>query len=298
MQDWDKLRVFYTVAIAKSFTLAAESLGLSQSALSRQIAALESSLNAILFHRLPRGLKLTEQGEVLFATAQEMAAGLASAEARLYDMREQASGTLRIATTPAFGTEWLSRIIPGFVARYPQIRPCLLMDDSGLNLAMREADIAIQMTPPTEPGLIQRHIIRFHYGLYASAAYLRQRGTPTRREDLRHHAIIGIASLKRLPFSNAYWLLELPETSENHAEIFTASNMLSVRNMIDAGLGIGVLADFLVRDMAGMVRVLPEIKPPSVNGWMVYAEDMRHSRRVTAFRDYVLEHLAEDGLGI
>ena len=106
--DWDKLRVFHAVAEAGSFTHAGEALNLSQSAVSRQISALEESLSVPLFHRHARGLILTEQGELLFRTARDVFSKLSMTEAMLTESREHPKGPLKVTTTVAFGSLALS----------------------------------------------------------------------------------------------------------------------------------------------------------------------------------------------
>ena len=136
--DWDKLRIFHAVADAGSFTHAGHELGLSQSAVSRQISALEEGLNVPLFHRHARGLILTEQGEVLYRTAHEVFTKLTAAQTRLMDSKEKPSGELRITTTVGLGSVWLTPRLKEFTELYPQINVTLLLDDRELDLAMRE----------------------------------------------------------------------------------------------------------------------------------------------------------------
>src|SRR6266436_5399336 len=141
--DWDKLRVFHAVAEAGSFTHAGESLNLSQSAVSRQISALEESLSVPLFHRHARGLILTEQGELLFRTARDVFSKLAMTEGLLSESKDRPKGPLKIQTTVAFGSTWLTPRIREFLDLYPEIQVSLVVDDAELDLSMREADVAI-----------------------------------------------------------------------------------------------------------------------------------------------------------
>src|SRR5512133_1119387 len=106
--DWDKLRVFHAVAEAGSFTHAGETLNLSQSAVSRQIQALEEALAVPLFHRHARGLILTEQGELLFRTAREVFAKLSMAEGLVSASKDRPKGPLKITSSAAFGSTWLT----------------------------------------------------------------------------------------------------------------------------------------------------------------------------------------------
>src|SRR5215218_2837719 len=101
--DWDKLKVFHAAAEAGSFTHAGEHLGLSQSAVSRQVSALETELGVSLFHRHARGLILTEQGDLLFRTAHDVFMKLESARAKLTDSKERPHGELRVTTTIGLG---------------------------------------------------------------------------------------------------------------------------------------------------------------------------------------------------
>ena len=158
--DWDRLRVFYIVVAAKSFTSAGKLLDLSQSAVSRQIAALERELRVALFHRHARGLVLTEAGEDLHRTVTEMAERMAVGLASINDCREAPRGALKITTSLAFGSAWLTSRVNKFHARYPEITiSLLLVDNLELDLFLRQADVAIRFTPQTQPNLIQLRLM-------------------------------------------------------------------------------------------------------------------------------------------
>src|ERR1700750_378493 len=154
VMDWDKLRVFHAVAEAGSFTHAGDTLSLSQSAVSRQISALEEALQVPLFHRHARGLILTEQGESLNRTVREVFAKLAITEALLTESKEKPAGRLKVTTTVGFGASWLAPRLHGFLEAYPDVSVSLLLDDAELDLAMREADVAIRMHAPKQPDLV------------------------------------------------------------------------------------------------------------------------------------------------
>ena len=166
--DWDKLKVFHAAAEAGSFTHAGERLGLSQSAVSRQVSALEGELNVSLFHRHARGLILTEQGELLYRTAHEVFMKLEAARTKLTDSRERPNGELKVSTTPGIGVHWLTPRLGEFLDLYPDIQITLLTSDEELDLAMREADVAIRLRQPTQPDLIQRKLFSVHFHAYAS----------------------------------------------------------------------------------------------------------------------------------
>src|ERR687893_1039702 len=180
--DWDKLRVFHAVADAGSFTHAGETLNLSQSAVSRQIQALEESLQVPLFHRHARGLILTEPGETLNRTVREVFAKLAMTEALLTESRERPAGRLKVTSTAGFGNAWLAPRLHRFLTLYPEVSVGLLLDDTDLDLAMREADVAIRMHPPRQPDLIQRHLASFGWRVCGSPASPQKGRLPPRAQ--------------------------------------------------------------------------------------------------------------------
>src|SRR5258708_5498417 len=206
--DWDKLRVFHAVAEAGSFTHAGEALNLSQSAVSRQISALEESLNVPLFHRHARGLILTEQGELLYSTAREVFAKLAMTEGLLTESKDRPKGPLKVTTSVGFGSIWLTPRIREFLELYPDIQVAMVVDDSELDLSMREADVAIRMSPPRQPDLVQRHLMTVHVHLYAAPEYLKKHGTPRRAEELDQHRLVIYGDESRAPVSSIHPALQ------------------------------------------------------------------------------------------
>jgi DNA-binding transcriptional LysR family regulator len=296
--DWDKLRVFHAVAEAGSFTHAGESLNLSQSAVSRQISALEESLSVPLFHRHARGLILTEQGELLFRTAREVFAKLAMAEGLISESKDRPKGPLKITTTVAFGSIWLTPRIREFLDLYPEIQVSLVVDDSELDLSMREADVAIRMSPPRQPDLIQRHLVSVQVHIYASNDYLQKHGTPQRPEDLEEHRVIVYGEDTRPPVPGVNWLLEVGvKPGQDRRPILTVNNTYGMLRAIMSGLGIAALPDFVANEHSGLVRILPEVSGPPNEAYFVYPEELRTSKRISVFRDFLLRKVAEGRLG-
>jgi DNA-binding transcriptional LysR family regulator len=296
--DWDKLRVFHAVAEAGSFTHAGESLNLSQSAVSRQISALEESLSVPLFHRHARGLILTEQGELLFKTAREVFAKLAMAEGLISESKDRPKGPLKITTTVAFGSIWLTPRIREFLDLYPEIQVSLVVDDSELDLSMREADVAIRMSPPRQPDLIQRHLVTVQVHIYATSEYLQRYGTPQRPEDLEEHRVIVYGEDARPPVPGVNWLLEVgTKSGHDRRPILTVNNTYGMLRAIMSGLGVAALPDFVANEHNSLVRVLPEVSGPPNEAYFVYPEELRTSKRISVFRDFLLRKVAEGRLG-
>jgi DNA-binding transcriptional LysR family regulator len=296
--DWDKLRVFHAVAEAGSFTHAGESLNLSQSAVSRQISALEESLSVPLFHRHARGLILTEQGELLFRTAREVFAKLAMAEGLISESKDRPKGPLKITTTVAFGSIWLTPRIREFLDLYPEIQVSLVVDDSELDLSMREADVAIRMSPPRQPDLIQRHLVSVQVHIYASTEYIQKYGMPQRSEELEEHRIIVYGEDARPPVPGVNWLLEVGvKSGQDRRPILTVNNTYGMLRAIMSGLGVAALPDFVANEHSGLVRILPEVSGPPNEAYFVYPEELRTSKRISVFRDFLLRKVAEGRLG-
>ena len=289
--DWDKLRVFHAVADAGSFTHAGDTLNLSQSAVSRQISALEEALQVPLFHRHARGLILTEQGEALNRTVREVFSKLAMTEALLTESRDKPSGRLKVTTTASFGTAWLAPRLHGFLDAYPDVSVTLLLDDTDLDLAMREADVAIRMHAPKQPDLIQRNLMTLNWVVCASPEYLKAHGTPKRAEDLDAHQMVHFGGY-RAPVPDVDWLAEAGRKPGSPRRARLEVNSLQAMLLaIRAGVGIGAVMDYMLADDDGLVRLLPELKAPKVEVFFVYPEELRNSKRVSVFRDFLLARL-------
>ncbi|PWC29550.1 LysR family transcriptional regulator [Teichococcus aestuarii] len=290
--DWDKLRVFHAVAEAGSFTHAGESLNLSQSAVSRQIQALEEALQVPLFHRHARGLILTEQGETLNRTVREVFAKLAMTEALLTESRERAAGRLKVTTTTGFGTTWLAPRLRRFMSLHSDVTVTLLLDDADLDLAMREADVAIRMHPPKQPDLIQRHVATFGWKVVGSPEYLKQAGIPQRAEDLDAHRLIVYGDY-RPPVESINWLLEAGRRPGSPRRAAVEVNSLpAMLHAVRSGLGLAALPDYMGDDLRDLIPVLGDLKAPRIDAYFVYPEEMRHSKRVGVFRDFLVSELA------
>lgn len=290
--DWDKLRVFHAVADAGSFTHAGETLGLSQSAVSRQVHALEASLEVMLFHRHARGLILTEQGELLYRSVHDVFHRLSMTEALLTDSKDRPEGPLKITTTVAFGSTWLTRVIKEFIDDYPGIEVSLLLADNDLDITMREADCAIRFQMPSRPDLIQRHLRQTRSRLYASGEYLRIHGMPHSPEDLDGH-VIAFGDDGPIPSPTINWPLKFHASGHNLRPVLRVNNIYGMYRAVASGLGIAALPSYMARLSADLVHVLPEIVGPETDMYFVYPEELRDSKRINVFRDFLVRKLNE-----
>jgi len=288
--DWDKLKVFHAAAEAGSFTHAGEQLGLSQSAVSRQVSALEQELNVSLFHRHARGLILTEQGELLHRTAHDVFMKLEAARAKLTDSKERPNGELKVSTSPGIGLHWLTPRLGEFIDLYPDIHITLITSDEELDLAMREADVAIRLRQPTQPDLIQRKLFSVRFHAYASPEYLKRFGTPKTLEDLDKHRILLLGGTV-VPnyFENRRWLIEVARNGKGpRTPILTINNILGVQRACQRGIGIALLPDYLVEENGGLVQLFGESDTVSLDAYFAYPEELKSVARVQVFRDFLV----------
>jgi DNA-binding transcriptional LysR family regulator len=289
--DWDKLRIFHAVADAGSLTHAGDKLNLSQSAVSRQIRALEEALDATLFHRHARGLILTEQGELLFDATRAMTKRLDAAWARIRDSEDEVFGELRVTTTFGFGTLWLAPRLPKLYERYPDLKIDLMLEERVLDLPMREADVAIRMKEPSQADLIRKRLMTVRMLLYASRRYLDRAGGLEVLGDIRNHRLICQNTGSAQVTAGAMMIQEL--MTHGPRSLLTINNYFGVLQGVLNDLGIGVLPDYITEDLPELVRVLPDVESAEVPVFLAYPEELRQSQRIAAFRDFVQEEVIE-----
>jgi DNA-binding transcriptional LysR family regulator len=286
--DWDKLRVFHAAAEAGSFTHAAETLHLSQSAISRQVSALEHDVGVPLFHRHARGLVLTEQGEMLYRTAHDVLMKLESIKSRLAETTDRPTGILRVTTTVGLGTGWLTERAKEFLDLYPEINLQLVLTNEELDLTMRQADCALRLRQPQQPDLIQRRLFTVHLHVFATQSYLDKHGTPKSVADLDKHRIITFGE----PVPPYLAGLNVLETIGRPAglrreSVLQINDLMSIRRAVKRGAGIAMLPDYMAGEGTGMVPVLPELEGPSFDTFFVYPEAMKNQAKLKAFRDFM-----------
>ena len=291
--DWDKLRIFHAAAQAGSFTHAGDTLHMSQSAVSRQVSALEHDLGVPLFHRHARGLLLTEQGELLYRTAGDVLMKLEAVQANLTDSKEKPSGTLKVTTTVGLGSTWLTSRIKDFLDLYPEVDLHLIFDDDELDLGMREADVAIRLRQPTQPDLIQRKLFTVHFHVYASPEYIKRFGTPSSIEDIDNHRIITFGEQAPAYLRSMNWLKTAGRASNSpRRSVLKVNNIVAIKRAVQTGAGIAILPDYIIDGGSNLIPVLSEQedKVPSFDTYFVYPSELKNTARVTAFREFLLQN--------
>ncbi|MEX3012018.1 LysR family transcriptional regulator [Hoeflea sp. TYP-13] len=287
--DWDKLRIFHAAAEAGSFTHAAEKLHLSQSAISRQVSALEQDIGVPLFHRHARGLIMTEQGELLYRTAHDVLLKLEAVRVRLSETTDSPSGKLRVTTTVGLGSGWLTDRMQEFTELYPDIEVQLLLDNEELDVTMRHADCAIRLRQPQQPDLIQRKLFTVHMHVYASPSYLNRYGKPEHVSDFDQHRIITFGEPAPNYLLDVNWLEVAGRSASNpRAPLLQINNMPSIKRAAQLGIGIAMLPDYMVGHDAGLVQLDIDADVPSFSGFFCYPEELRGSAKLKAFRDFLI----------
>ncbi len=289
--DWDKLRIFHAVASAGSFTHAGQMLTLSQSAVSRQISALEDEITTPLFQRHARGLTLTDEGEVLFLAVSDVLSRLGQAEEALKNAQSAPRGSLKITTSHGLGTYWVLPRIEAFLQEFPELQVHLVFEDRELDLAQREADIAIRMRAPVQADLIQRKLFTVHYHLYACEGYLAKNGTPQNFADLLKHILIAYGESAAPEIRDVNWLIDsVAKISPNGVyRALRINNLTGILHATEASIGIAALPDYVAAQRSGLVRVLPDVEGPAFDVHLVYCDALRQSKRVAAFRDFLVK---------
>ena len=292
--DWDKLKIFHTVAEASSFTKAATVLNLSQSAISRQIQSLEHELKIKLFERHARGLVLTDNGKYLFQTAHEVIAKLKDVEATFSDEKDKLKGKLTVTTVVSFGTTWLTPRIKEFMDLHPEIEVELIFDDRELDLSTREADVAIRMRRPKQLNLIQKKFVDFNYHIYGSNEYLEKNGYPKILKDLDKHKFITYGKGAPSPVYNPDWVLKLgAKEGKKRKSVMKVNSVYGLLLAVQSGVGLAALPDYITHNIPNLTKVLPEEPGKPTETHFVYPASLKTNARLIAFRNFIFSKVSE-----
>lgn len=293
--DLSKLRLFYIVAQEGNMTRAAEKLHISQPALSRLINQFEDRINTKLFERLPTGMRLTAQGERLYAHTKKILEEQDAFERNFYDKEDEIEGEIKIVTTPFLGSEWLIFKINKFLKRYPKVRiKIIVREDKDIyeakNIYLEEVDVAIFSTPIlNHPHLIQKLLFNVRIQLIASPSYLKKHGTPQKPEDLDNHRLITYGGKAYNPYGNTNWVLNMGKNKyESIRESYIEIN--SLRGIINAaieGYGIAEVPNFPGVLREGVVEVnLKESGPTGIVNY-IFHEKRSNSKKINLLFKYL-----------
>lgn len=262
--DLSKLRLFYEIAREGNMTRAAQKLRIAQPALSRSLKELEDRIQAKLFERA-NGMRLTPQGERLFAHAKKILEEHEAFERQFYENEEEIEGDIKIITTPFVGSDWLVPNLKLFLEKYPKITIKTLLRSENIDLT--EGDVAILTQLPQQPHLIQDHLFTVQVRLFASEEYLKKFGMPQKTEDLEHHRLITYRGNYYSPYGSTNWAVNLGSTRidltrKSYFEIDSLHGMLSSALH---GFGIAELPNYSTVLRSGLIEVFPDIVGPETH---------------------------------
>jgi DNA-binding transcriptional LysR family regulator len=284
--SWDDYRLLLAIATTGSMQTAAQLLGVATSTVSRRIAAWESKLGAKLVDRRSTGALLTAAGQTLSLLAKEIDERVRSTEASLSASDEALAGPIRLTVGDGMG-EVLLPLLADFQRSYPRLRIELAADSRSLNLAKREADLAIRALRPKGDGLVARKLGAFSFGLYAAPDYLARRGTPRSLRELAGHAFISLTP-EHANMRAVTWLKELGIEQL----VLRVNNAQLLLSAVREGIGIGAVAQQLA---TGLTRVLPSLGTEHHAIWLVRHRDTKSLRRVNLFADFLVARVAALG---
>lgn len=287
---------FVCVVEQQSFSKAAAVLGMTKSAVSKQVQALEDGLKVRLINRTTRSLALTEEGEAFYRTAADMVEELQNVERQIASTTERPGGVLRVNAPESFGMFYLAPVITAFARRYPELTLEVDFTNQFINLIEERVDVAIRVASLTDSTFIARKLARCQMVIAASPEYLAQHGTPRRPDCLINHRMISYSYGER-PTEFRYQIgSDKPKVSPI-VPVFRGNNSEMLRQMALGGLGILCVPSFIVGPdiRAGrLVRLMPEVEPqPTRNIYALYPQNRYLSAKVRLFIDFVAEAFAK-----
>ena len=293
LPDMEALGVFARVVELRSFAAAAEDLKLSKATVSKAVGRLETRLGARLFNRTSRRLALTETGAQLAERARRLLADAEAAEDDILARSAQPRGLVRLAAPMSFGLIELAPTLPDFLAQYPEVSIDLHMSDDKIDLVGMGFDLALRIADLPDSSLVARRIRTVERMVVAAPAYLERHGRPTHPSHLAEHACLGYAYLP----TPETWRFSGPggeQVAVRPAGPLRANNAEALLPALEAGLGLAVQPDFIVRDCLAKGRltaVLPEWRSPPIALHLVSPPGGPRPVRITALADYLVRRL-------
>ncbi|WP_237477728.1 LysR family transcriptional regulator [Lichenibacterium dinghuense] len=287
--DWDDVRVFLAVARAGQFVAAARALKIDHATAARRVSALERALNARLVERRTTGVLLTEAGARFLAAAERMETACLQAQAELGDRDVELSGTVRIGAPDGLSTYYLAALFAALAERHPAIAIQLVPTPQAGPVGRRDVDIAVVLEKPEAGRFVSRKLTDYSLGLFASAGYLARHPAPADAAGLRAHRLVGYVE----EFNYSPALGYVAELCGDAPVAFQCAGAVGQLEAVRAGIGIGVLHDFIARRHPDLVRVLPARRAER-SYWIVEHEDTRGIGRIRAVHDALVEAATRD----
>lgn len=291
MDRLTEMEAFVRVVDHGGFTEAARKMGLSKSAVSKHVSALEARLSVRLLNRTTRRVNPTELGLAYYDRARTVLGDAAEADSMVTSMQATPNGSLRISVPVSFGINQVAGAVAQFLRAYPQVDVHMVLDDRYIALVAEGYDLAIRVGDLADSSLKARKLTEVARVLVASPGYLEQAGTPRVIDDLNAHQLLHYSYLS----TGNFWRLRGPSGEERHIRVggrLTANNGDSLLKAAEAGIGIALLPAFILREAvtAGrLVEVLPGRGQDRIGIHAVYPEGRFTQPKVRAFIDFMAE---------
>lgn len=289
---WDRLRLFNIVAQTRNITEASYILQMSQSALSRQMKALEHELGVKLFLRNSDGISLTKAGNRLYSSVQVLASDISKTHNQLLQDMDVPSGRLNVTATNAFGALWVAPRMSKFKIAYPEISVALSLRDSEPRVTNFNSDVEVRMTPSSSQDDVQIKLADCRYKIFASKDYLKVNGLPKTTKDLDDHKIISYGEDAQPPIDRhrLNWLLTIgKENKRPRKPILEVSSIYGIAKATEVGMGIASLPDWMEFEMIELTEILPQLEGPKMSISLCYNYELRNDSRIKAFKDFMLQ---------
>jgi len=289
---WDRLRLFNIVAQTRNITEASYILQMSQSALSRQMKALEHELGVKLFLRNSDGISLTKAGNRLYSSVQVLASDISKTHNQLLEDMDVPSGRLNVTATNAFGALWVAPRMSKFKIAYPEISVALSLRDSEPRVTNFNSDVEVRMTPSSSQDDVQIKLADCRYKIFASKDYLKVNGLPKTTKDLDDHKIVSYGEDAQPPIDRhrLNWLLTIgKENKRPRKPIFEVSSIYGIAKATEVGMGIASLPDWMEFEMIELIEILPQLEGPKMSISLCYNYELRNDSRIKAFKDFMLQ---------
>jgi DNA-binding transcriptional LysR family regulator len=214
---------------------------------------------------------------------------LHTAEALLSDATTKPTGELRITAPVGLGTIWVTQRLREFMELYPDIRVEVILNDDQIDISMREADVAIWTREPEQSDLIRRTLLTVKVRAFASTHYVRKYGTPQSLEELDRHRFVSYGAPTGHHLSVLSWLESAGrDGKEKRSPVFRANSVIALKYAIRAGIGIGLIPDYLTDEETELVPVLSEVDLPTMPIIFVYPEELKTAKKVQVLRDFLV----------
>lgn len=285
--DWDHIKTFLAVVDEGSLSGAARALGQTQPTVSRQVAALEASLNATLFERTGRSVALTQFGSELLDHVRAMARCADMISLSAMGQSQSVEGQVRLTASELMSAFVLPPLLTEISQQAPLLEVDVVADNGVRDLVRREADIAIRHARPDQPNLYTKRLRDEHMRFYASSAYIETWGHPT-KHSLSSHQIVSFVEADRMLNYLVPAGLELTQANFR----FTSSSQLVALQMVRCGLGLAILPERAVGEFPDLVPIEIDIGAFELPTWLVTHSELKTSRRIRLIFDHLGDRLS------